>query len=201
MLALALPLLAAPGVGWLLARLIQRLAQQLPSCLAVGAAACGVAAWALLSGQAPDEIWITCLLGWTLLALGWIDALCLRLPDVLTLPLLLGGLGVAAMDGADQASWHAVAAACGYLGLRGIALAYRTLRGREGLGAGDAKLLAAAGAWLGLAALPWLLLLAAISALVWVLAAAVAGRSLHAGTEVAFGPFLAAAFWLLWLYG
>jgi len=145
-------------------------------------------------------VWIGCALGWTLLTLGWIDAACFLLPDMLTLPLLLAGLGVAIASVPEDAFWHALGAACGYLGLRGIAAAYRALRGRDGLGAGDAKLLAAAGAWLGIGALPSLVLVAAVAGLVWAGLAGLAGRSMHATTDVPFGPFLAASFWLLWLY-
>lgn len=168
---------------------------------AVELAALGVAAWSVIACQTPQQVWIGCALGWTLLTLGWIDASCFLLPDILTLPLLLAGLGVAAATVPEDAFWHALGAACGYLGLRGIAVAYRALRGREGLGAGDAKLLAAAGAWLGIGALPSLVLFAAIAGLVWAGLAVLAGRPMHATTAVPFGPFIAAAFWLLWLYG
>jgi leader peptidase (prepilin peptidase)/N-methyltransferase len=167
---------------------------------AVELAALGVAAWSIIACQTPQQVWIACALGWTLLTLGWIDAACFLLPDILTLPLLLAGLGVAVATVPEDAFWRALGAACGYLGLRGIAVAYRALRGREGLGAGDAKLLAAAGAWLGVGALPSLVLLAAVAGLVWAGFAAVAGRSIQATTAVPFGPFLAASFWLLWLY-
>src|SRR5579871_2618232 len=128
-------------------------------------AALGVPAWAVLACQTPQDAWFACLLGWTLLTLGWIDVEWFLLPDVLTLPLLLAGLGVAMLTMPDEVFWHALGAACGYLGLRGVAMLYRALRGREGLGAGDAKLLAAAGAWLGLEALPLVLLLAALAGL------------------------------------
>jgi leader peptidase (prepilin peptidase)/N-methyltransferase len=163
-------------------------------------AALGVAVWSVIACQTPQQVWIGCLLGWTLLTLGWIDALCFLLPDLLTLPLLLCGLGVVIATAPDEAFWHALGAVCGYLGLRGVAVTYRVLRGREGLGAGDAKLLAAAGAWVGAGALPSLVLLAALTGLAWAGLAALAGRSMRATTAVPFGPFLAASFWLVWLY-
>jgi leader peptidase (prepilin peptidase) / N-methyltransferase len=117
------------------------------------------------------------------------------------LPLLLVGLGVVVMTEPAQAFWHALGAAAGYLSLQGLALAYRALRGRDGLGAGDAKLLGAAGAWLGVAALPSLVFLAALTALVWAGVVMLFGRTMTATTALPFGPFLALAFWLLWLYG
>ena len=93
----------------------------------------------------------TALLGWWLLALALIDLRSWRLPDVLTLPLVVAGLVAAWLDflpGTGLA--RAIAGAVlGYVALAGIAWVYRRLRHREGLGLGDAKLLAAAGAWLG----------------------------------------------------
>jgi leader peptidase (prepilin peptidase) / N-methyltransferase len=164
-------------------------------------AALCVAIWAVLACDTPQEAWIACLLGWMLLALGWIDVEWFLLPDVLTLPLLLSGLGVTILTVPDDMFWHALGAVCGYLGLRGIALLYRALRGREGLGAGDAKLLAAAGSWLGLGALPLVLLLAAVAGLAFAGIAAATGRTMQATTALPFGAFLAASIWLVWLYG
>lgn len=168
---------------------------------AVELAAVGVSVCAVLACKTPQQVWTGCVLGWTLLALGWIDVLWLLLPDALTLPLVLAGLGVAGVTAPDTVFWHALGAACGYLGLRAVAVTYRALRGREGMGAGDAKLLAAAGAWLGLAALPWVVLFAAVGGLVVAGGAALAGRPMQATTALPFGAFLAASFWVLWLYG
>ena len=83
-------------------------------------------------------------------------------------------------------------AAAGYGLLAGLGYVYRRLRGRDGLGLGDAKLLAAAGAWLGLASLPWVVLAAALLGLLLALAQR---RPLQAETAVPFGPALALAFW------
>ena len=85
-------------------------------------------------------------------------------------------------------------------GIAGAGFKLSSLRGREGLGAGDAKLLAAAGAWLGLAPLPWVVLLAAGAGLVVALVWALAGTRISAGTAIPFGPWLALVMWLLWLY-
>jgi leader peptidase (prepilin peptidase)/N-methyltransferase len=136
-----------------------------------------------------------------LLTLSWIDIRYMCLPDVLTLPLLLAGLAVSLLLFPSEATAHAVAAAIGYLALRGVAWSYRILRGREGLGGGDAKLMAAAGAWLGLAALPYVLLIAALLGLSMALYLTIMGRRLQAQSALPFGPCLAFAFWLVWLYG
>ena len=76
---------------------------------------------------------------------------------------------------------------------------YRALGGREGLGGGDAKLLAASGAWLGAAALPEVILLAALSALAAAACLRLAGIRLGIHSALPFGPFLALAIWVLWL--
>lgn len=168
--------------------------------LGIELAAVGVALWAALTQADPARLWLTCGLGWTLLALAWIDAEHLRLPDALTLPLLLAGLGATLVLDPGAAPEHAAAAALGYLMLRGLALAYRRLRGREGLGAGDAKLLAAAGAWLGVAALPGVVLGAALLGIGLAAVASLRGRPTTRATPVPFGPGLCAALWLVWLY-
>jgi len=143
--------------------------------------------------------WLDCLLGWWLLALGWIDLRCWLLPDVLTLPLIIAGLAAAFLFNPDQLTDRALGAALGYLSLMAIAALYRALRGREGLGAGDAKLLAASGAWLGTAALPQVILLAALSALAAAGCLRLAGVRLGIHSALPFGPFLALATWALWL--
>jgi leader peptidase (prepilin peptidase)/N-methyltransferase len=146
------------------------------------------------------ETWIDCLLGWWLLALGWIDLRSYLLPDALTLPLVVAGLAGAVW--LDPASLPAAAlgAALGYLGLRTVAWAYHLVRGREGIGQGDAKLLAASGAWLGAAALPQVILFSASAALVAALGLRLAGARIGARSALPFGPFLASATWLLWLF-
>jgi leader peptidase (prepilin peptidase)/N-methyltransferase len=154
------------------------------------------AAWPFPGGPI---LWVGCALGWVLLALGWIDARSLRLPDVLTLPLVAAGLAQTFwLDPADLTD-HALAAALGYTAFFLLNAAYRRLRGRDGLGLGDAKLLAAGGAWLGTAALPGALLAGALCALLWAGVLALRGTRLSGGLKLPFGPFLAAGIWLMWL--
>jgi len=159
-----------------------------------------VAAWAAL----VVDGWLlvaTCALGWTLLALAWIDARHLHLPDALTLPLIPAGLLVIGLIEPAKLLPHALAALTGGLGFWALAGLYRKLRGREGLGLGDAKLLAAGGAWAGPFGLPGVILAAAVAGLAFALIRRLAGRPLDATTELPFGPHLALGIWLVWLYG
>jgi leader peptidase (prepilin peptidase)/N-methyltransferase len=165
----------------------------------LAAAAIGLISMVLL--PAPVS-WLAALLGWWLLALAAIDLVDWTLPDSLTLPLLLAGLLLAI--GGDAAGLSALAtpleaaagAALGYGSLAGLAYVYRRIRGREGLGLGDAKLLAAAGAWLGPGPLPTLLLAAALLGLVMAISYR---KPLRAETALPFGPPLALAFWATYL--
>jgi leader peptidase (prepilin peptidase)/N-methyltransferase len=166
--------------------------------LAVELAALAVAVWAVIAMD--DAPWIACLLGWTLLALAWIDLRTMMLPDVLTLPLVACGLLVTGLDNPDSLADHALAAALGYFTLAAVARVYRRFRGRDGLGLGDAKLLAAIGAWVGLSLLPLALLLAACAGLAAAGGAVLTGRRMTAATAIPFGPFLAGSGWLLFLY-
>ena len=124
-----------------------------------------------------------------------IDLREMILPDRLTLPLIPLGWAMA-WQGAPDLSDRLIGSAAGFAAFAGIAALYRRLRGRDGLGLGDAKLLAAAGAWVGWRDLPSVVLLGAVTALVWALA-----TRRDPGRPLPFGPFLAAAFWLVWRFG
>lgn len=163
-------------------------------------AALGLVLWAaaVVSGWI---LWATCALGWSLLALAVIDWRHQILPDHLTLTLAAGGLVVALALGLDGVLDHVIGLVAGFLALALVRLAYQALRGREGLGLGDAKLAAAAGAWVSWSGLASVVLVAALAALVVTLGRAVAGASLSADTRLPFGPYLALGTWLVWLYG
>jgi leader peptidase (prepilin peptidase)/N-methyltransferase len=158
---------------------------------AIGALAFGVAV-------APFAI-PAAVLGWWLLGLALIDLRSWRLPDVLTLPLIILGLAGAWLGLVPEIGPVAalLGAAGGYLVLAMLGWLYHRLRGRQGLGLGDAKLLAAAGAWLGPASLAWVILLAAPLGLFLAIAR---GTPLKGDSAVPFGPPLALAFWLLFLW-
>ena len=127
-----------------------------------------------------------------LLAVAWVDARTFRLPDALTLPLGVAGLAWGVWSGMAWASLAGVA--LGYGVFVAVEIAYQYLRGRDGLGRGDAKLLAAGGAWVGWSGLPLVVLVASGAGLVAV--AALRGRLERGGPEasgrIPFGPFLAA---------
>jgi leader peptidase (prepilin peptidase) / N-methyltransferase len=141
------------------------------------------------------------LLAVALAALSAIDLYEQRLPDLITLPLAALGLAVSAWSGIVPAWWPLASAALGFALLAGLAHLYRHIRGRDGLGLGDAKLMGAAGAWLGAQAIATVLLWATAAALLCILAAYARGRALSGTTRLPFGPFLAFAIWAVWLYG
>ena len=137
---------------------------------------------------------------WTLLALAVIDYDTQLLPDDLTLPLLWAGLAVNLGGNLAGLQAAVIGAIAGYLSLWSVYWAFRLTTGKEGMGYGDFKLLAALGAWLGWAALPGILISAALVGAVIGLLLIGLGR--HArGKPIPFGPFLAAAGWLHLLWG
>ncbi len=170
-----------------------------PAHLWIELAALAVALWSVTLDDGA-RLWADCGLGWTLLALAWIDAETMILPDLLTLPLVLAGLGWALAIAPDALADRAIGALVGYLAFRAVELTYRRLRGRDGLGQGDAKLLAAGGAWVGWPGLGSIVLGAALGGLAAAGVLRLAGRPIEAATALPFGPFLAAAIWLVWLY-
>ena len=170
-----------------------------PAHLVAEVSSVAIAAAVAAAGADGVELWAGCTLGWTLLALAWIDWEFFFLPDVLTLPLLVAGLIVAWWDMPWMLADRAVGAIAGYLGFRLLGLLYRLLRRREGLGQGDAKLLGVAGAWLGWQVLGDVVLLAAVLGLGMALLRRARGATLSGTTALPFGPALAAATFLFWL--
>jgi leader peptidase (prepilin peptidase)/N-methyltransferase len=155
----------------------------------------------LQEGFEFELLLLSSVLALALAVLSAIDLSTFRLPDLVTLPLT--ALGLIATPLVLEASlwWQVASALLGFALMAGVALAYTKLRGRSGLGLGDAKLLAAAGAWLGAEALPSVLLWACGSALLALLLRAWRTGAFSAQARVAFGPFLAFGTWLVWLYG
>lgn len=146
-------------------------------------------------------------LTWFLVALAFIDIDTQLLPDSLTLPLLWLGLllslfapapGMAPIP-VDMRS-SIIGAIAGYLSLWTVYHLFRLLTAKEGMGYGDFKLLAALGAWLGWKMLlPTVLIAAAVGAVAGI--ALLAARGRDRSTPIAFGPFLAAAGWLMLMFG
>jgi len=130
---------------------------------------------------------------WTLIALGAIDWETGFLPDMLTLPLIALGLIVNAVGMITHISDAMIGAAAGYGAFRLIAYVFEKLRGIEGLGQGDAKLLCAIGAWLGWQALATTVFAAAMLGLIGVFIAMLAGKAIAKDSPLPFGPALAVA--------
>ena len=137
---------------------------------------------------------------WTLLALTLIDLDHKLLPDSLTLPLLWAGLLVNVPGTFATLSSSVLGAAAGYLALWSVYKLFKLLTGKEGMGYGDFKLLAAIGAWLGWQLLPVVILLSAlVGSVVGIALIAFGGRSSQ--TAIPFGPYLAAAGFIALLWG
>ena len=127
-----------------------------------------------------------------LLTLAWIDAETGFLPDALTLSLLWLGLLVNLSGAFAPLPDAVIGAAAAYMSLWSISSAFLLLTGRQGMGHGDFKLLAALGAWLGWIPLPSILLSASLLALAVAAVRRIRGR-MQAGDAFSFGPFLAFA--------
>lgn len=152
----------------------------------------GVIALALMPGLAG---WLWALFGWLLLPLALLDARHFWLPDRLSAALALAGLLLAGPMLGTSLPDRWIAAVAGGLVLALIAWAYRRIRGGEGMGGGDPKLVAAIGCWLGWQALPLMLLLASLGGIVWALASQQKGDRPLAQRRVPFGLFACTAAW------
>jgi len=149
----------------------------------------------------PLLTWGGVLFGAALGLLALIDIRSYRLPDVITLPLMLAGLAIAFVVDVDSVLPHAIGAAAGFISFAIVRVAYRYWRGHEGLGLGDAKLMAAVGAWIGWDRLPTVVLLASLSALLAVTVVAALEQRLDLQRRLPFGAYLALGAWLVWIFG
>lgn len=156
-----------------------------------------VTGWSVLTYGATLLAGCWIVFGGGLVALAVIDARTKFLPDALTLPLMWLGIAMQLFTqthtiGLEASVWGVIA---GYVPLWLLAHAYRLLRGRDGLGFGDLKLLAAMGAWSGAWVLPDVVFLASVLALAAVLLMRVIRKmsgDWHA--EFPFGPWIIAAY-------
>jgi len=166
-----------------------------------------LSAWVALRFGCTAAAGCALLVTWALIALAAIDIDHQLLPDTITLPLVWAGLLAAVLIGPVTGSPLPVSAgdavmgaAAGYLSLWLVFHVFRLITGKEGMGYGDFKLLAALGAWLGWKVLPLVILLsAATGAAIGILMIAMRGRDRAA--PMPFGPYLAAAGWLALMYG
>lgn len=172
---------------------------------AIELAAVAIALWSVLATDS-EAVWASCGLGWTLLALAWIDLRHFVLPDFLTLPLIAAGLLVTWWLEPGALLDHVVGAAVGLTFVIIVRQIYAMVRNREGIGLGDAKLLAAAGAFVSWEGLPSVVAVGAVAGLGTALADGVLRRrrgdaSISLSDRVPFGTFLCLGTWIVWLYG
>lgn len=142
----------------------------------------------------------TLVFAWLLIAMTFIDADTQMLPDDLTFPLLWAGLLVNINGTFVPLQDAVIGAAAGYLALWAVYWAFKLATGKEGMGYGDFKLLAALGAWLGWTMLPTIILLSSLVGAVVGIGLIVFARR-GRDKPIPFGPYLAAAGLIALLYG
>lgn len=174
-----------------------RISPRYPAIELLTAALSGLLVWTFGSGAAGMA---TLLFAWLLIAMTFIDFDTQLLPDDLTYPLLWAGLLININGTFVPLQDAVIGAAAGYLVLWAVYWLFKLVTGKEGMGYGDFKLLAALGAWLGWTMLPTIILLSSI-------VGAVVGISLivfakrERSNPIPFGPYLAAAGMIAMLYG
>jgi leader peptidase (prepilin peptidase)/N-methyltransferase len=166
--------------------------------LAIELAAAMIGVVAALAHPLPLAL-VTAGLGWWLLLTAALDRQEQWLPDLLTLPLILLGLAAAWAGFGPPLVERLWGAGIGWAVLEAIRWSYRLLRGRDGMGGGDPKLFAAAGAWVGVWNLPVILLVAGLLGIAAALTMMLRGQKVEAGTRMPLGTLLALALWPAWL--
>ncbi len=148
-----------------------------------------------------NTLWLALmLLTWALIALTFIDIDHHLLPDSITLPLLWLGLilnSFGLFTSLESAVWGAV---LGYLSLWSVYWVFKLLTGKEGMGYGDFKLLAALGAWGGAISLPMIILFSSVAG-VLLAGVLIISRKHQAANPLPFGPYLAIAGWIAIIWG
>jgi leader peptidase (prepilin peptidase)/N-methyltransferase len=162
----------------------------------VAAALIGAVSFAVAPGPAGIA---GALFGWLLLLLGVLDVEHFWLPDRLTWLLALLGIAFGAAGLPPYPNDRLIGLVVGFAGLWLVGALYKALRDRDGLGGGDPKLLGAIGAWLGWAALPYVLVLAGLVGLGAVFAGRLRGDPVTATTRLPLGALMAVAAWPIWL--
>ena len=151
--------------------------------------------------QSELQFLLGCGFLWCLLALFACDAQWFRLPDLLTAILLILALSLAWEDPYMHITDALLGAIVGSASFLAIRIAYQKLRGREGLGLGDVKLMAGIGAAVGIVLLPVVVLIASLTALIWAMCQYFyQGKPLQGQTEQPFGSFLCLSTALVWLF-
>lgn len=137
----------------------------------------------------------------SLVRLAYVDIKTFRLPNVITLPLAI--IGIVQAHFLDMRILESLLGLVfGYIFFFLVEVIFKRVRKKDGLGRGDAKLLAAGGAWCGLAFIPQIILVASLTAIIGhlVLMAKATSRGQRAEPRMAFGPFLALGIMTVWTY-
>lgn len=191
-----------PLLSWLVLRgkcagCSTRISPRYPAVEALTAALSAYVAWHFGFGMAAAG---ALLFTWVMIALTFIDLDTFYLPDSITLPLLWLGLLLNLSGTYTPLSGAVIGAAAGYLSLWGVYWIFKWATGKEGMGYGDFKLLAAIGAWLGWQMLPLTILLSSlVGAVIGVGMIVFAGRG--RSVPIPFGPYLAIAGMIALLHG
>ena len=138
--------------------------------------------------------------GWLLLTLAALDVKHHWLPDGLTALLALSGLAFSFLSLDPVLQDRLIGALAGFASLGLIAALYKMIRGREGLGAGDPKMLGAIGCWLGWQALPLVIVGAGLVGLVVAISWRLRGKLVSADSILPLGSLMAVAAFPLWLF-
>jgi leader peptidase (prepilin peptidase) / N-methyltransferase len=174
-----------------------RISWQYPLVELISALACAVVTWKFGFGW---QLLAALPFTWMLIAASGIDMRTQLLPDQLTLPLLWAGLLISLVPVFIGPSESIIGAAIGWLSLWSVFWLFKLMTGKEGMGYGDFKLLGALGAWMGVGALlPIILLSSLIGAIVGSVVLAAKGKD--KSTPIPFGPFIAAAGWVWFVFG
>jgi leader peptidase (prepilin peptidase)/N-methyltransferase len=173
----------------------------------------GIVAWALVAGAvwlaaslAGDPEWAGPALA-GLYLMGLLAAVCAIdarygiIPDSLVVALAVGGALQTNLIGSAGLLQRAIEAVVAFGAAYLFRAAYRWVRGFDGLGFGDVKFVAAGVLWIGIDGLPWLLLVAVLSALASLVILRAEGHELDGKQAISFGPHLAIGLWLTWVAG
>lgn len=166
-----------------------RISPRYPAVETVAGLLSGYAAWRFGFSTAAAGALLFC---WAMIALAFIDLDTFYLPDSVTLPLLWTGLLFNASGAFTDLHSAVIGAAAGYVTLWSVFWLYKLVTGKEGMGYGDFKLLAAIGAWLGWKALPMVILLSSFVGAVIGVVLIVFARH-QRSMPIPFGPYLALA--------
>jgi leader peptidase (prepilin peptidase)/N-methyltransferase len=173
----------------------------------------GIVAWALVVGAvwlaaslAGDPEWAGPALA-ALYLMGLLAAVCAIdarygiIPDSLIVALAVGGVLQTNLIGSAGLLQRGIEAVVAFGAAYLFRAAYRWVRGFDGLGFGDVKFVAAGVLWIGIDGLPWLLLVAVLSALTSLVILRAEGHELDGKQAISFGPHLAIGLWLTWVAG